>query len=77
MKVSDAGLANFKDCKNLQSIGLRGTPITNKGLAPFHDCKKLTVLDLVQTKVTKAGIEELKKALPKCKIDWDGEAKRK
>jgi len=28
---------------------------------------------LVQkTKVTAAGIDELKKTLPKCKIEWDG-----
>ena len=38
----------------------------------------LTALDLRKTKVTAKGIDELKKALPKCKIEWDGvEPKRK
>jgi hypothetical protein len=40
--------------------------------AHFKDCKNLTYLDLQKTKVTAAKIEELKKVLPKCKIEWDG-----
>jgi len=28
---------------------------------------------LQQTKVTVAGIDERKKALPKCRIEWDGD----
>ena len=42
------------------------------GLAPFKDCKNLTQLGLQKTKVTAAGIEELRKALPQCRIVWDG-----
>jgi hypothetical protein len=36
----------------------------------------LTALDLKGTKVTAAGIAKLQKALPKCKIEWNGEAKK-
>jgi len=32
------------------------------------------VLELQKTKGTAAGIEDLKKALPKCVIKWDGGA---
>jgi hypothetical protein len=32
----------------------------------------LKELYLQKTKVTLAGIEELRKALPQCKIEWDG-----
>jgi len=38
----------------------------------FKDCKNLTILTLQKTKFTAVKIEELKKALPMCKIEWDG-----
>jgi hypothetical protein len=46
--------------------------VGDAGLAPFKDCKNLTQLGLHKTKVTAAGIDELKKALPRCRIEWDG-----
>jgi uncharacterized membrane protein len=69
--LTDAGLAHFGDCKNLSLLCLSNTQVTDAGLAHFKDCKNLTDLRLVHTKVTAAGIEELKKALPKCKIEWE------
>jgi hypothetical protein len=42
------------------------------GLAYFVDCKNLMQLSLQKTKVTAAMIEKLRKALPRCKIEWDG-----
>jgi eukaryotic-like serine/threonine-protein kinase len=71
-RVSDAGLANFKDCKNLTTLHLSGTQVSDAGLANFKDCKSLTALTLNGTKVTAAKIEELKKALPGCKIERNG-----
>ena len=71
-QVTDTGLAYFKDCKNLQWLGLTGTRVSDTGLAPFKDCKALTHLKLQKTKVTPAMVEEFKKALPRCKIEWDG-----
>jgi|GEM_PF-479670 len=71
-QVSDAGLAHFKDCKNLSQLNLYATKVSDAGLAPFKNCKNLTILYLKKTKVTAAGIDELKKALPLCKIEWDG-----
>jgi uncharacterized membrane protein/tRNA A-37 threonylcarbamoyl transferase component Bud32 len=70
-RVSDTGLAHFKDCKNLTQLGLHGTQVSDAGLAYFKDCKNLTRLWLHQTQVTRAKIEELKKALPRCRIVWD------
>jgi hypothetical protein len=32
----------------------------------------LTVLGLAKTAVTKEGVEDLAKALPRCRIVWDG-----
>jgi Leucine-rich repeat (LRR) protein len=71
-QVSDAGLAHFKDCKNLTQFDLGHTKVSDAGLAHFKDCKNLTELNLQKTKVTAAKIEELKKALPGCSIKWDG-----
>ena len=59
-KVTDAGLAVFKDCRNLTSLSLPNTQITNVGLANFKDCKNLTLLDLWDTKMTDAGLVHFK-----------------
>ena len=71
-QVSDVGLAYFKDCKNLTDLVLHATRVSDVGLAYFKDCKNLTALSLKTTQVTAAGVAELHKALPKCKIDWNG-----
>jgi len=71
-KVSDAGLAYFKDCKDLTYLHLGGTQVSDLGLAHLKGCNNLTYLGVRETKVTAAKIEELKKALPKCKLEWDG-----
>ena len=42
--MSDAGLAHFKDCKNLTYLDLGGTQVSDAGLAHFKDCKNLTDL---------------------------------
>ena len=55
-KVTDAGLAHFKDCKNLAWLNLGQTAVTDAGLAHFKDCKNLTRLKLYGTRVTDAGL---------------------
>ncbi len=70
--VTDGGLAAFKDCQNLNILDLTGTPVTDAGLAHLVGLNALTNLLLTKTKVTAKGVEGLAKALPKCKITWDG-----
>jgi hypothetical protein len=70
-QVGDADLTLLKDCKNLTTVNLSGTLVTDTGLALFKDSHRLTVLNLQQTRVTAAKVEELRKALPKCKIGWE------
>ncbi len=72
-KISDTGLVHFKDYKNLKELRLNNTQVSDEGLVYFKDCKNLKFLSLTRTKVTAAKIEELKKVLPKCKIEWEGE----
>jgi serine/threonine protein kinase/Leucine-rich repeat (LRR) protein len=70
--ITDAGLAHLNDCKNLARLDLQGTPITDEGLPHFVGLNALTELNLTKTKVTENGVEHLKKALPRCRITWDG-----
>ena len=71
-KVTDAGLAHLKGLKSMWHLQLRDTGITDAGLGHLVGLDKLTDLRLGKTKVTKAGAEKLAKALPQCKIEWDG-----
>jgi hypothetical protein len=46
--------------------------MTDAGLAHLTGVDKLTSLYRAKTKVTTQGVEGLAKALPRCKIQWDG-----
>jgi len=59
-KVTDAGLAHFKSCKELTALFLGGTKVSDAGLAAFKDCKNLTVLSLGETDVGDAGMVHFK-----------------
>ena len=57
----------------LVSINLTGNgSLDDAAVAPLGELRGLTTLQLHGTKVTAAGIAELQKALPDCKIEWDG-----
>jgi serine/threonine protein kinase/Leucine-rich repeat (LRR) protein len=72
-KVTDAGLAHLKDCKNLTKLVLEGTPVTDVGLEYLIGLKDLTELQLgAKTNVTAHGVQRLAKALPNCRIVWNG-----
>src|SRR5262249_5663373 len=70
--VSDAGLAHVKNFENLKFLNRGLTQVSDAGLDHLEGCKNLTELLVPQTKVTAKGIDKLKKALPRCKIEWDG-----
>lgn len=71
-QVTDAGLVHVKGWKKLGLLWLEGTKVTDAGLAHLHACDSLAALNLEKTEVTKEGVERLAKALPQCKIVWDG-----
>ena len=54
--MTDVGLANFKDCKNLDKLGLRSTLVSDAGLAYFRDCKYIAQVDLRGTQTSDAGL---------------------
>jgi serine/threonine protein kinase len=70
--VGDTGLASLKDCTKLKLLSLVGTRVTDAGLDGLAGLDVLAELNLVNTKGTARGVEGLAKALPKCKITWDG-----
>jgi serine/threonine protein kinase/Leucine-rich repeat (LRR) protein len=72
LPISDAGLAHLKDCKSLTLLNLNETKVSDAVLAQLADCKELTEVQVLKTKLTAAGIDKLRKALPQCKIAWDG-----
>jgi uncharacterized membrane protein len=59
-KVTDAGLAHFKDCKNLALLSLGGTQVSDAGLVHFQDCEDLTDLNLGRTNVSGTGLAHFK-----------------
>ncbi len=65
-------MAHFKNCNNLTVLSLGGTRVTDASLDQLAVLPRLTTLELRNTKVTAAGVAKLAKALPQCKITWDG-----
>ena len=69
-QVTDAGLEHLKGLSQLKQLWLDRTQVTDAGLEHLDGLFQLQVLSLNGTKVTAAGVAKLRKALPKCKIDW-------
>ncbi|MCE9567745.1 MAG: protein kinase [Planctomycetes bacterium] len=70
--ISDEGVRHLKNCKKLDLLLLTNTTVSDTSVPLLKQFQDLTLLGLVKTKITAAGIEELKKALPFCRIEWDG-----
>lgn len=72
-KLTDAGLVHLAKMPKLLVLMLINTGITDKGLDRLTKMTGLRHLQLNGCKgVTKVGVEKLAKALPQCKIEWDG-----
>ncbi len=71
-KVSDAGLAHFKDRKNITNLYLNTTRVSDAGLPDLAGLLSLAAAetDLRNTRISLRGHEQLKTALPNCKIFW-------
>ena len=59
----------FMQMSELKSLDLGGSAITDEGARELAKCRNLTWLAVHRTKMTAEGLEELKKALPGCKIE--------
>ena len=67
-EITDIGLKEVAECKNLTRLDLINTRITDAGLKEIAKLEKLTELSLYRNRITKAQIDELQKALPNCEI---------
>ncbi len=67
-KVADAGLIHLQGLTNLHTLNLDCTRVTNAGLLHLRNLSKLRNLYLSETTVTEKGIDNLRAALPKCRI---------
>ena len=59
------------DLGKVTRLNLAYIKITDAGLKEVAKLQKLFNLQLYDTKITKTGVVELKKAMPKCRIDSD------
>src|SRR5207248_2113835 len=57
------------DLKQLTTLALSGTKVTDAGLKELKNLKQLKYLSLWGTKVTPTGVKKLQAALPELKID--------
>ena len=74
----DCGNTSVSDLSPLTGMPLvtflgNGSAIAD--LSPLYECNALKTLQVTSTKVTGAGVAALQKALPNCKIEWDGDGK--
>ncbi len=59
-QISDAGMAAFKNCINLEEITIHGTKVGDVGVEHLKDCSKVTILNLTSTRITDAGLVQFK-----------------
>jgi Leucine-rich repeat (LRR) protein len=69
-QVTDAGLVDLARLKNLLWLDL-SDHITDAGLPKLESLANLSHLHLAKSKVTAEGVQKLKKALPKCEIEYE------
>ncbi|MFN0055824.1 MAG: protein kinase domain-containing protein [Planctomycetales bacterium] len=71
MPLSDESMAEVARIKSLRTLRISHAPIGDAGLKHLEE-SQLTELHLQMTQVTEAGLRRLTKALPGCRIDWEG-----
>jgi WD40 repeat protein/tRNA A-37 threonylcarbamoyl transferase component Bud32 len=71
-RVTDEVVAKLAGCRELRTLGLNHSLVTDAGLETIRGYRSLSQVWLDRAKVTAKGVEELAKALPGCRIDWHG-----
>jgi hypothetical protein len=67
--VTDAGLAHLKGWTNLTYLHLAGTRVSDAGLRHLRGLTQLQELYLTATEVTDRGVADLRKALPRLRVE--------
>lgn len=67
--VTDAGLVHLAGLSRLEELSLTHTQVTGPGLAQLSGLTSLQFLYLYSTDIAPKFVEELQRALPKCRIN--------
>lgn len=67
--ITDAGLVHLSGLTNLGELSLTHTQVTGPGLVQLSGLTKLDYLYLYSTSIPPDGVDEIQKALPKCRIN--------
>jgi len=67
--VTDAGLVHLAGLGNLEELSLTHTQVTGPGLIHLSGLTKLDYLYLYSTHIPPDGVDEIQRALPKCRIN--------
>ena len=76
-KVSDAGIAKLTGLTRLVNLELDSVDLTDAGVTHLAALRSLRQLDLYHTLVSEKGFEQLKTALPDCRIQYDRDSTRR
>jgi hypothetical protein len=68
LAVDDDALAMLYRFRELRSLDLRDTQITDGGVRHIAALRRLEQLDIRGTRITDVGLQELRGALPNCEI---------
>ncbi|MGE3776455.1 MAG: hypothetical protein AB7F89_04660, partial [Pirellulaceae bacterium] len=69
--VGDAGLAQLSELTALERLSLDSTHVTDASTETLCRFSRLRELNLYHTFFTPRGHEQVREALPDCKIVWD------
>jgi hypothetical protein len=70
--ITDNAIANLKGLSELKWLDLDDTNITDAGLEHVYSLQGLWSLSLRRTGVTSKGIDKLRRAIPNCRVFWEG-----
>ncbi len=72
--VSDESAALLAALPELEELNLYRSRITNDGLAKLRSLKKLRSLDVRYARVTRGGVDDFRRAVPQCEVDFQDSA---
>jgi hypothetical protein len=69
--VDDKGLALLKGLPELRELSLDSSNVGDGAVEALQSMPQLEVLNLYHTLITESGVQQIKSALPNCRIIWD------
>ena len=68
LPISDAGCATLAQLAQLEELRIYGSDVSDESLIHLKKLHKLRRLTITKTRITYEGAEELRRALPHCKV---------